>query len=111
MHPDRAFDFALSAEEAAKRKVQVDGLRIDLDDFDERFDRLVGLLVQQEIQAAEIRQRQRARLTQQMLDVDACGYPPEREKQRRDRQEPPQFEVHDARVPRQAVSMGRAGFA
>ena len=55
--------------------MKIDRLRIDLDDFDERLDGLVGLLVQQEIQAAKVRQRQRARLTQQMLDVDARGDP------------------------------------
>ena len=79
MHADRAIDLALAAEQIAQREVQIDRLRIDLDDFDERLDRLVGLLVQQEIEAAEIRQRQRARLAQQVLDVDARGDPAQRE--------------------------------
>ena len=62
VHADRAVDLALAAEQAAEREVQVDRLRIDLDHLDERLDRLVGLLVQQEVEAAEVRQRQRARL-------------------------------------------------
>ena len=98
MHADRAVDLALPAEQAAQREVQVDRLRIDLDDLDERLDRLVGLLVQQEIEPAEIRQRQRPRFAQQVLDVDARGEPAQREEQRRDRQQPPELEIHRARM-------------
>jgi hypothetical protein len=55
VHADRAVDLALTAEQVSQGKMQVNGLWIDLDDLDKRFDRLVGLLVQQEIQAPEIR--------------------------------------------------------
>ena len=84
MHPRRAVDLALPPEQAAEREVQVDRLRIDLDDLDERLDRLVRLLVQQEIEAAKIRQRQRARFAQQVLDVDARRDPAQPEEQRRE---------------------------
>ena len=94
VHPDGAVDFALPPEQAAQREVQVDRLRVDLDHFDERLDRLVRLLVQQEIEAAEIRQRQRARFAQQVLDVDARGDPSQREKHRRYRKQPPEIEIH-----------------
>ena len=60
VHPRRAVDLALPPEQAAEREVQVDRLGIDLDDLDEGFDRLVRLLVEQEIEAAKTRQRQRA---------------------------------------------------
>ena len=51
VHADRALDLAVPAEQDAEREVQLDGLRIDLDHLDERLDRLVGLLVQQEVEA------------------------------------------------------------
>ena len=59
---------------------------------------LVRLLVQQEVEAAKIGQRQRARLAQQMLDVDARGDPAEREEHDRDRQQPPELEFHGCRL-------------
>ena len=55
VHADRALDLAAPAEQAAQREVQLDGLRIDLDHLDERLDRLVGLLVEQEVEALEVR--------------------------------------------------------
>src|SRR5579862_8940772 len=59
MHAYRAFGFTLATKERAKREMQVDRLRIDLDDLDERLDRLVRLLVQKEVEAAKIRERKR----------------------------------------------------
>ena len=56
-------------------------------------DRLVGLLVEQEIQAPEVRARQGARFGEQMLDVDACGQPAQPEEQR-DAEQPPELELH-----------------
>src|SRR4029077_6848224 len=38
VHPGRPVDFALAPEEAAEREMQVDRLRIDFDDLDERLD-------------------------------------------------------------------------
>src|SRR5450631_2159257 len=47
-----------------------------------------------------------------MLDVDARRDPTETEKQRRDRQQPPQFEIHDARrVRAYRPSIGGSGVA
>src|SRR5262249_37823244 len=110
VHADRAIDLALSAEEIAQREVKVDRLRVDLDDLDEGLDRLVGLLVQEEIQPAEIRQRQRARLAKQVRDIDARRDPPQREEQHRDRQQPPQtLEVHHASVTRRRMGPPTAG--
>ena len=85
MHADRALDLAAPAEQTAEREMQLDGLRIDLHHLDERFDRLVRLLVQQEIQPFEIRHRQRARFRHELLDVDARSEPAQREKQRQSR--------------------------
>ena len=79
MHADRALDFAAPAEQAAQSEVQLDCLRIDLDHLDERFDGLVGLLIDEEVEAAEVRGRQRARFGQQLLDIDARGQPSESE--------------------------------
>ena len=107
VHADRAVDLAVAAEQAAEREVQVDRLRIDLHDLDERLDRLVGLLVQQEVEAAEVRQRQRARFAQQVLDVDARGDPAQPEEQRRDRQQPPELEFHGVRQPGRVTARRR----
>src|SRR5438046_7107217 len=94
MHADRSINLALPAKQRTQREVQIDRLRIDFDDFNERFDRLVGLLVQEKIETAKIRQRQSARLAQQMLDIDARGNPAQRKKYGDNRQEPPQLEIH-----------------
>ena len=88
--------------------MEVDRLRVDLHDLDERFDGLVGLLVQQEIEAAKIRQRQRPRLAQKMLDVDARGDPAHREEHHEERQQPPELDF-DHGAPRGPV--GRRGGA
>ncbi len=93
MHADRALDFAAPAEEAAQREMQLDRLRVDFDHFDERLDRLVGLLVQQKVEPLEIGHRQRARFGHELLDVDARGEPAEREEQRQ-REQPPVLEFH-----------------
>src|SRR5262249_11568814 len=55
--------------------------------------RLVGLLVQEKVEAAEVRQRHLARFQQQVLDVDARGEPTQREEQR-EAEKPPELEVH-----------------
>ncbi len=58
MHAYRAIRFAAAAEQVAEREMQFDGFGIELDDFDKRVDRLVQLLVEQEVEAAEIGTRQ-----------------------------------------------------
>src|SRR5208282_829428 len=97
VHADRAIDLALAPEQVAQREVQIDRLRVDLDHLDERFDRLVRLLVEQEVETAEVRQRQGPRFAQKVLDVDARGDPAEREKQDRERQQPPKLVFHGQR--------------
>src|SRR5262249_2292506 len=72
--------------------MQLDGLGIDLDDLDEGFDRLVGLLVQQEVQPPEIGAREAPGLVEELLDVDARGEPTQPEEQR-EAEQPPQLEV------------------
>ena len=94
MHAYRAIDLALPAEKVAEGEMQIDRLRIDFDDLDERLDRLIRLLVQKKIEPAKIRERQRARFTQEMLNVDARRDPAQSEKQRRDREQPPKLEIH-----------------
>src|SRR5207248_2113525 len=69
---------------------------IDFDDFDERLDRFVGLLVQQKVETPKIRQRQRARFTEQVPNVDSGCDPAKRENDGDDRQQPPQLEFHAA---------------
>src|SRR3954462_480006 len=107
MHANGPVDLALPPEQAAEREVKIDRLRIDLHHFDERFDGFVRLLVEQEIEAAKIRQRQSPRLPQQMLDADASGYPSQREEDGRYRQQPPELEIHvlsfSLGAPRRAV--------
>src|SRR3990170_6267108 len=95
VHADGAFSLAAPPEQAAQGKVQFDRLRIDPDHLDEGLDRLVGLLVEQKIEALEIRARQIARLGKQVLDVDARGQPSQAEEQREGEQ-PPIFEFHHA---------------
>ncbi len=93
VQPNRALDFALAPKEASQSQVQLNRFRLDLDDFVERLDRLVGLLVEQEVEALEIGARQRARLAHQVPDVDARRHPAEAEEQR-EAEQPPVFELH-----------------
>ena len=86
MHADRTLGFTPAAEESTQRKMQFDGLGIDLDRLDEGFDGAVRLLVEQEIEALEIGARQRARFLDDMADIDACRSPAKAE-ERREKQE------------------------
>src|SRR5213596_1144567 len=113
VHADRALGLAAAAEQAPEREVQLDRLRVDLDHLDEGLDRLVGLLVQQEVEAPEIRARQLPRFREQLLDVDARREPAQPEEQREPEQ-PPELEVHgefDLGMRRQAVIAGRTQLA
>src|SRR5688500_17082090 len=47
VHAYRTLHFAAAAKETPEREMQLDRLRIHFDHFNERLDRLVGLLVQQ----------------------------------------------------------------
>src|SRR6266700_3096423 len=104
VHADRPLGLPAPAKQAPQRKMQLDGFRIDLDHLDERLDRLVGLLVEQEVQALEVGARQLPRFRQQLLDVDARGEPAQPEEQGKSEQ-PPELEVHA----RWALSLRRRG--
>ena len=94
VHAQGAIHFAAPPEQAAQREVQFNGLRINLDHLDEGFDGLVLLLVEQKVKPLKIRLRQRARLREQFLDIDACSQPAHAEKQRKDQQHPG-FKFHN----------------
>jgi hypothetical protein len=93
MHADGALDFAPAPEQAPQREMQLDGLRVDLHHFDEGLDRLVRLLVQEKVEALEVRAGKSARLGYDLLDIDARGEPPQAEEQRK-REQPPVLELH-----------------
>jgi len=88
MHADRAIRFAAPTEQIAQCEMQFDRFGIEFDHFDERVDCLIGLLIEQEIQAAEIRTRQVCALGQQRLEVVARSHPAERKRDGYDEQPP-----------------------
>ena len=88
MHADRAVGLAAPAKQVAERKVQFDGFGIELRDFDEGVDRLVVLLVEQEVQAAEVRARQIRVFGQQRFQVIAGRHPAQRKRDGNDEQPP-----------------------
>src|SRR5690606_3544304 len=59
MDTDRAIGLTAAAEQAAEGEVQLDGLWIDAHRLDEGVDGLVRLLVEQEVEAAQVGARQR----------------------------------------------------
>jgi hypothetical protein len=93
VHANGALDLAAPAEQAPQCEMQIYRLRVDLHHFDEGLDCLVRLLVQQEIQAPEVRLGQRAGLGDELLDVDARGKPAQREEERQG-EEPPVLNFH-----------------
>ena len=60
MHADRAIDLAAAAEQVAERQMRLDRVAVEFGELQEHLDRLVRLLVQQVIQAAEVARRQLA---------------------------------------------------
>ncbi|MBN8905034.1 MAG: chemotaxis protein CheB [Rhodospirillales bacterium] len=95
VHANRPVELTAPTEQPAQREVQIDGFRFEFDDFEEGFDGLVGLLVEQEIQATKIRIRQSARFGDDLADVHPRSQPAQREKKREGKQ-PPEFEFHAA---------------
>ena len=81
VHTNGAFGLAPPAKQAAQRKVQFNGLRIDFHRLDEGFDGAILLFIEQKVQPLEVRTRQRARFPDQMLDVDARRQPAHAKKQ------------------------------
>ena len=93
MHANGTFGLATTTEQTAQCKMQFDGMRVDLDGIDKGLDGAIRLFVEQEIEALEIRTRQRTRLLDQMLDIDACSRPAQSEEERK-KQELPVFEFN-----------------
>src|SRR4051812_32847756 len=60
VHADRAIDLAAAAKQIAERKMRLDRVAVDLRELEEHLDRLVLLLVQKVIEAAEIVRRKLA---------------------------------------------------
>ena len=58
MHTDRTIGLAPAPEQIAQCEVQLDRFRVETHHVDEGIDGLVGLLVEQEVQTAEVRVRQ-----------------------------------------------------
>ena len=75
--------------------MQLNRLRIDFDHLDERLDRLVRLLVEEKVEAFEIRARQLPRFREQLLDVDPRREPTQAEEQR-ETEQPPELKFHEA---------------
>src|SRR5690606_2371446 len=94
------------AEQVAECEMQLDRFRIDAHDVDERVDRLVGLLVEQEVQAAEIGVGQAVALHGggRLPGLVARREPAQAEEQRNG-QQPPGFEFEH----RGAASFRRPG--
>src|SRR5690606_15961498 len=69
VNADRTLGLATAAKQVTQRKMQFDRFRIQLDDFDEGIDRLVRLLVQQEIQSPEVATRQAARFGDKLFYI------------------------------------------
>src|SRR4051812_10804597 len=108
VHADRAVVLAASAKQAAEREMQLDRLGVDFHNLDERLDRLVRLLVQQEVESLEVRARQRARLRDEVADIDARGDPAQSEEQR-EAEQPPVFELGQSELRHRRRRLGRCG--
>src|SRR6185436_1600499 len=89
-----ALELAAPAEQVAEREVQLGGVGIALHRLDESVDRLVGLFVEQQVQAVEVRLRGLALRALPLTDVQARRDPAERERDRQTDQQPLQIEFH-----------------
>ena len=87
---DRAIDFAAAAEQMAERDLGLEGVLVEFRDAQEHLDRLVGLLVEQVVEAAEIRRRQPADLAVAMAFAAAPADQPAGGRRDRQQQEEPE---------------------
>ena len=71
VHTNRPVGFATASKQIAQGKVQLDGFGVDLHDLDEGVDRLVGLLVEEEIQTTKIGVWHLRRLAHGLPGIDA----------------------------------------
>jgi len=79
VHADGTLCFTAAAKQVTQGEVHFHRLGVELDDFDERIDRLVRLLIEQEIESLEIAKGKAARLGHQLANIHARGNPAERE--------------------------------
>jgi hypothetical protein len=93
-----AVELAAAPEQVAERVVQFDRLGIELDHLDERIDRLVVLVVQEQVQATEVRARQTRLVGRMRARLEATRKPPGAEQQRQ-REQVPELELDHARSP------------
>ena len=93
MDANRPVCLTAATKQIAQSEVQLDGFGVELDHVDEGIDRLVGLFVEQKVQALEIGIGQVRRFTNLRPGIDARSEPSKRKKQRDDAQ-PPKLELH-----------------
>ena len=93
MNADRALELAAAAEQGAEGEVQLGGVGVVLHGLDKCVDGLVGLFVEQQVQALEDGLRLRALFFAPLPHVDARADPAEREGQRQADQQPLDVEV------------------
>ena len=89
-------DRGLLAMARLEREVQIAGVRVLLHRLDERIDGLVVLLVQQQIQAFEVRFRRVMLLALQLPNIEARCHPAQSEGDGQTEQQPLQVKVHRA---------------
>ena len=87
---DRAIDFAAAAEQMPERDLRLERVLVEFGDAQEHLDRLVGLLVEQVVQAAEIRGRQAADLRVAMAFATAPADEPTAPRRERQQEEEPE---------------------
>ena len=74
---DGTVEFAASAEQGTQSEMQLQGVRVHLGHLQKCLDGLVGLLIEQIVQALEVGTRHRPRLVHDVTDVHACCGPAE----------------------------------
>ena len=98
MHAHGPLIFAPAAKQVAQREVQLRCVGVVLHGFDEGVNRLVLLLVEQEVQALEIGLGGLVVFNAQLAKVKARGQPAQHESQGQTQQDPGQVKVHAARA-------------
>ncbi len=102
-----AIDFATAAEQVAQRDLGLEGFLVQLGDMQEQLDRLVRLLVEQVVQAAEISARQAADLGIAMALTAAPADHPTAQGGKRKEQEKPEPLGQEVHCLSQIPSRGR----
>ena len=94
VHAHRALVVAAAAEQVAEREMQLRGLGVVLHRLDEGVDRLVLLLVEQQIESAEIGFRVLLALGAPLAQVVARGQPAQHEGDRQAPEQPAEVKCH-----------------